>query len=47
MLIAALPHTNYKFKPGKFFAYSNIGVAILGATLARAAGQPFTDYVSK
>lgn len=46
-LIAALPHTNYKFKPGKLFAYSNIGVAILGATLARAAGHPFTDYVSK
>src|SRR5216684_4947576 len=44
-LIAALPHVKYAFEPGTHFSYSNIGYAILGATLSRAAKQPFTDYV--
>jgi CubicO group peptidase (beta-lactamase class C family) len=46
-LIAALPHTRYIHKPGTRFAYSNIGYAILGAALSRAAGQPYLDYVPK
>jgi CubicO group peptidase (beta-lactamase class C family) len=44
-LIAALPQTHYILEPGTRFAYSNIGYATLGATLARAAGQPYTEYV--
>ena len=44
-LIAALPHTHYAFEPGTRFFYSNIGFAILGAALARAAGQPYVEYV--
>ncbi len=44
-LIAALPHVKYALEPGTHFSYSNIGYAILGATLSRAAKQPFTDYV--
>jgi D-alanyl-D-alanine carboxypeptidase len=44
-LIAALPHTHYKFEPGTRFSYSNIGFAILGAALARAAGEPYVEYV--
>ncbi len=44
-LIAALPHTHYEFKPGARFSYSNIGFAILGAALARAIRQPYTDYI--
>lgn len=44
-LIAALPQTRYVARPGGRFAYSNIGYAILGAALARAAGRPYVEYV--
>jgi CubicO group peptidase (beta-lactamase class C family) len=44
-LIAALPHTHFEFKPGSRFLYSNIGFAILGAALSRAAAEPYTRYV--
>jgi CubicO group peptidase (beta-lactamase class C family) len=46
-LIAALPVTHYQFEPGTRFSYSNIGYAILGAALSRAAGQPYVAYVTK
>jgi len=46
-LIAALPHTHYIFEPGTRFSYSNIGYAILGAALSRAAGEPYIAYVPK
>jgi CubicO group peptidase (beta-lactamase class C family) len=46
-LIAALPHTHYIFEPGTRFSYSNIGYAILGAALARAASESYTEYVPK
>ena len=46
-LIAALPHTHYSFEPGTRFSYSNIGYAILGAALSRAAGEPYIEYVPK
>jgi CubicO group peptidase (beta-lactamase class C family) len=44
-LIAALPHTRYAFEPGTRYSYSNIGFATLGAALARAAAQPYVEYV--
>ena len=43
-LLAALPHTSYTLIPGEEYFYSNIGYAILGAALARAAGQPYTEW---
>jgi CubicO group peptidase (beta-lactamase class C family) len=43
-LLAALPHTRYTSVPGTEYTYSNIGYAILGAALARAAGQPYTEW---
>ncbi|HEY2113897.1 MAG TPA: serine hydrolase [Candidatus Angelobacter sp.] len=46
-LIAALPHTGYSVEPGTQFSYSNIGYAVLGAALGRAAGERYTDYVPK
>jgi len=46
-LIAALPHTHYIHEPGTRFSYSNIGYAILGAAVSRAAGEPYTEYVTK
>jgi CubicO group peptidase (beta-lactamase class C family) len=44
-LITALPHVHYIFEPGTRYSYSNIGYAVLGAALARAAGQPYVDYI--
>jgi len=43
-LISALPHTSYAYMPGTRFLYSNIGYAILGAALGRAAGVPYTTW---
>src|SRR5690349_2111365 len=43
-LISALPHTSYAYMPGTRFLYSNIGYAILGATLSRVAGVPYTTW---
>lgn len=47
ILISALPHTKYLYEPGTRFSYSNIGYAILGAALSRAAHQSYTDYVKE
>jgi CubicO group peptidase (beta-lactamase class C family) len=44
ILLAALPHTDYISFPGTEFSYSNIGYAILGAALTRAAGVPYTEW---
>jgi len=46
-LIAAVPHTHYILEPGTRYSYSNIGYAVLGAALARAAGEPYVEYVPK
>ncbi|HKN65330.1 MAG TPA: serine hydrolase domain-containing protein [Gemmatimonadaceae bacterium] len=43
-LLSALPHTNYISLPGVEYSYSNIGYAILGAALGRAAGQPYVEW---
>jgi CubicO group peptidase (beta-lactamase class C family) len=44
-LISALPHLKCQYEPGTRFNYSNIGYAILGAALSRAAGEPYIQYV--
>jgi CubicO group peptidase (beta-lactamase class C family) len=46
-LIAALPHTRFEYEPGTHFNYSNVGYAVLGAALARAAHQPYINYVKQ
>jgi CubicO group peptidase (beta-lactamase class C family) len=45
VLIAAMPHTHYIREPGTEFYYSNIGYAVLGAALSRAAREPYTRYL--
>lgn len=45
VLFEALPRTKYDHEPGARFLYSNIGYAILGATLGRAAKKPYVDYM--
>jgi len=47
VLIAALPHTRYVYEPGTRVSYSNIGYAILGAALGRAAHRPYVDYIQE
>jgi CubicO group peptidase (beta-lactamase class C family) len=47
VLIAALPQTRYAYEPGMRYSYSNIGYAILGVALSRAAGQPYVDYINQ
>lgn len=47
VLIAALPHTKYEIEPDTQQLYSNIGYAILGAALSRAAATPYTTWVKQ
>jgi len=35
------------FPPGRFFSYSNYGIALLGAVVEEASGQPFEAYVEE
>ncbi|MET0397305.1 MAG: serine hydrolase domain-containing protein [Longimicrobiaceae bacterium] len=44
VLAAALPRARYESAPGTAFSYSNVGYAVLGAALGRAAGQPYTRW---
>jgi len=46
-LILSLPDTRYSHEPGTYHDYSNTSYAILGATLGRAAGEPYVSYVQK
>ena len=45
-LLAALAHTEYSFEPGIRYSYSNIGYAVLGLAMERAAGRPYVSYVT-
>ena len=45
VLLAALTETKYAYEPDTRYLYSNIGYAMLGASLSRAAGRPFVDHV--
>jgi len=44
-LFSALPVTEAVSEPGVAYRYSNVGYAILGAAISRAAKKPFVDYV--
>lgn len=46
-VMESLPFVSYAHEPGTRFLYSNIGYAILGIALGRAAGEPFTNYVER
>ena len=43
----ALEETSFEYEPGTRYQYSNIGYAVLGAAVARAAGDPFMEHVAK
>ncbi|MGC2744053.1 MAG: serine hydrolase domain-containing protein [Candidatus Angelobacter sp.] len=38
-------HTSLEFEPGTHLQYSNLGYAVLGACLARAAGAGYPQYI--
>lgn len=45
IVLSVLPRVTYAHEPGTKYLYCNIGYALLGLALGRAAGQPFTEYV--
>ncbi len=45
VVISALPRVKYQFEPDTHYHYSNIGYAILGLALSRAAGKSYVDYL--
>jgi CubicO group peptidase (beta-lactamase class C family) len=46
-LLAVLPFTSVGGFPGEKFQYSNVGFAILGLALERAAGKPYVELVQE
>ncbi len=46
-MLSALPGTRMQYEPGTHYSYSNIGFALLGAAITRAASEPFTDIVEQ
>ena len=42
----ALEATSFEYEPGTRYQYSNIGYAMLGAAVERAAGEPFMEHVA-
>jgi CubicO group peptidase (beta-lactamase class C family) len=46
-LIAALPSTPATTPPGTGYEYSNVGYALLGLALERAAGRPYEELVQE
>ena len=46
-LTAAMPSVEFRAEPGTLYGYSNVGYAMLGAALSRAAGESYVDYVRR
>jgi len=46
-VLESLPHTSFRDQPGKRYAYSNIGYAILGLALSRAAKKPYIELIQE
>jgi CubicO group peptidase (beta-lactamase class C family) len=46
-LLAVLPYASVNSTPGMEFKYSNVGFAILGLALERAAGEPFVRLIQE
>ncbi len=45
VVVRALPQVRYELEPDTRYQYSNIGYAILGASLQKASGQDYMEYV--
>lgn len=44
-ILQSIPRTGFRTPPGTEYAYSNIGVGMLGLALSRAAGAPFMELM--
>jgi CubicO group peptidase (beta-lactamase class C family) len=47
VVLTMMPRVGYAHEPGTKYLYSNIGYAMLGLALGRAAGQPYTEWVEQ
>jgi len=47
VMLAALNETRFAYEPDTHYFYSNIGYAMLGVSLSRAAGRPFVDHMKE
>jgi CubicO group peptidase (beta-lactamase class C family) len=47
MLLELIPSTRFHFPEGRHYWYSNVGYAILGLAISRAANKPFIDLVNE
>ncbi len=46
-LVAMLPYTEIKFKPGSKFSYSNLGIIFLGKIIEKLSGDDYEVYIDK
>lgn len=47
VVLASLKDAEMTFRPLSEWKYSNLGIALLGHTLGRIAGQPYEDYIQQ
>ncbi|MEP2670465.1 MAG: serine hydrolase domain-containing protein [Cyclobacteriaceae bacterium] len=45
LLLKCIPATSFGSRPGRRYSYSNIGFAILGLALSRAADKPYMELI--
>jgi CubicO group peptidase (beta-lactamase class C family) len=46
-LVAMLPYTDIRFKPGSKFSYSNPGIIFLGKVIEKLSGDDYEVYIDK
>ncbi|MBN9380502.1 MAG: beta-lactamase family protein [Chitinophagaceae bacterium] len=46
-VLALIPHVSFHSSPGEQFSYSNVGFALLGLALERAADKPYVQLVQE
>lgn len=46
-LVAMMPYTDFQFVPGSKFAYSNLGIVLLGRAIELCSGDDYEVYMDK
>lgn len=47
VLVRMIPKIRFQAEPGSAFGYSNVGYALLGSAIGKAAGTPYITYVTE